>query len=879
MKMETTTTKATSRSERGGNGNGGGSPGPGDGRSGSTSPPPGLTLVRTSSSGSGSEGNSSGSPRQEVLSGGAPPNLWLGPPPPPPPPPPRGPSSATARSFWRTPSTTMTKSRRRRSGAGDYHGHSDGCGGDGDGSIGMPRRRVSTSIFRRSSAAEEEVTSASTTFGRCVVPRGSVVGCDGGAAAARAMSSLRNDDGTFVVSPAWRKGRRAENLGGGQSGGRSRSTGFASRWAAEAAAACLLSAAALAALAAWSSLGASSDSGSSAPPSSSSSASASSPELPPFEFRPPPVPGTESERAASLLFREAYGTLRSDGSLGADDPLNPGSIFIVADLREEGEGRISSILDDEGMKEFALGLEGYLETHIRSLFRESGASAATLSGIKAKEGNDNDQTVVEVISYYSMSEWNLERAGRARYAAPDGRSTLVEVKFAVPPNLVRDGISKGGDLDGDTNNNDNAADDDLDGPLHSYLSAVVEHVRRYGKSRGPPNVDLTYAGLPLIRLDLASSSPSAASFGPLDEMLPPHSPSIVAYRHLVERFGLGVIAPYRVVFRTRNQDDTIFADSAFRTMQKVMGELSQVGASADDEDGARGEDGAGGIAAVNLDSIPQRIEDGEPMEGHLDEVMDELYGLKSGSPNAGGSGDGASVTVARPEEEGAAHKIPSTEQGRLRGRQASNQIEPRAQEALNKRVTYDGLAYLRSNSVPFPLFVGAELCAKTHSGKCPVELLQLLVDAASSYSSGDGRATYVTATLGADPFSEEGVMWLEDARAKLMEIEGRQDGLLRDLEVFIVGGASLEYDASKALEQAVRAHLQESGAAEEAADAPKGAKGVPSVWVWICAVLLFAGLTFALSSAIASRRTSAPRLGQGSYSRSRQSVDHYNKLM
>ena len=148
------------------------------------------------------------------------------------------------------------------------------------------------------------------------------------------------------------------------------------------------------------------------------------------------------------------------------------------------------------------------------------------------------------------------------------------------------------------------------------------------------------------------------------------------------------------------------------------------------------------------------------MAEHLAEVMDELYG-------------------ASPDADVAAHG-----EGSEGGRRDSKPLA---------RTVYNGIPILRNNQVPYPLYLGARICREKQHHHCNLELLHYFTAMRDVMTSKDRMTTYVSATLGVDPFSKYGLAWLMAARMKIREME--RNGDLDGYRVHIVGGAALEYDA------------------------------------------------------------------------------------
>ena len=458
-----------------------------------------------------------------------------------------------------------------------------------------------------------------------------------------------------------------------------------------------------------------------------------------FTFRPDPVEGTPSADAIDL-YRQAYGTTgEADIDLpyvGMDDPMNPGSIFVVLDLVEDvvgenGERKPSNTLVHPDSPLFG-GMDSFdkgLRQHLMEKFPT------------ATNDDDGPAQMIDVTSYYSVLAEGLPHIAGSQFATPDGYTTLTEVKFAVP-------------------GKDAQSHDDI----NSYSRRVVRTIESFVHENLPRQVEAQFTGLPLFRMDLRSADgqsgrPSLVGAS-LDDILPPSSPSLHAYHHLASRFGHGVISPYKIVFDHSDDEKSIDTDPGFRLMHKVMVEFAQVDLENEtrEEEAEEEMETIAGLAAVNLDSIPQRIEDGQMAE-HLTEVMDELYGPSPIADSTGRGGEGV-------------------------GRRDSKPLA---------RTVYNGIPILRNNQVPYPLYLGARICREKQHHHCNLELLHHFTAMRDVMTSSDRMTTYVLATLGVDPFSKYGLAWLMAARMKIREME--RNGDLGGYRVNIVGGAALEYDA------------------------------------------------------------------------------------
>eukprot|EP00549_Striatella_unipunctata_P026576 CAMPEP_0118705488 /NCGR_PEP_ID=MMETSP0800-20121206/19895_1 /TAXON_ID=210618 ORGANISM="Striatella unipunctata, Strain CCMP2910" /NCGR_SAMPLE_ID=MMETSP0800 /ASSEMBLY_ACC=CAM_ASM_000638 /LENGTH=372 /DNA_ID=CAMNT_0006607647 /DNA_START=180 /DNA_END=1298 /DNA_ORIENTATION=- len=105
---------------------------------------------------------------------------------------------------------------------------------------------------------------------------------------------------------------------------------------------------------------------------------------------------------------------------------------------------------------------------------------------------------------------------------------------------------------------------------------------------------------------------------------------------------------------------------------------------------------------------------------------------------------------------------------------------------------YSGIATLDGIRISHSEFISSKTCAliKPH---CPLPTLHILDFVDKLCTSTDRMTTFITATLGVDPFTDEGIGWLLSARDAIAKME--QKGELRGYQVFIDGNAGTGYDA------------------------------------------------------------------------------------
>lgn len=231
----------------------------------------------------------------------------------------------------------------------------------------------------------------------------------------------------------------------------------------------------------------------------------------------------------------------------------------------------------------------------------------------------------------------------------------------------------------------------------------------------------------------ATQLKSSLSF---DLMLPKKSPSLQTYHDLGDKLGYGRLSPYRILFDGRNVNLRMDSEEGFDIMHRVLDELSAI-----DEEGD-------GITHVSTGM--QEFEEQKRI------LMDAL---------------GFSTNLH------------------------DNTTILCETETMQKTTNYAGIAVLKNVRVPHSMFIAAKYCAQMNP--CPVEILHLIEYVDEASTSTDRFATFVTATLAVNPFSDEGVQWLEAARETIQRLA---DGnALGGIQVYIEGSAAIEYDAVNAV--------------------------------------------------------------------------------
>ena len=84
--------------------------------------------------------------------------------------------------------------------------------------------------------------------------------------------------------------------------------------------------------------------------------------------------------------------------------------------------------------------------------------------------------------------------------------------------------------------------------------------------------------------------------------------------------------------------------------------------------------------------------------------------------------------------------------------------------------SYNEIVVLGNKKIPHALFVYPKLCS-LKKPYCPVPLLHVLDEIDRVVTSHDENSTFISATLPVNPFSDEGIRWLNAARESLYQLE------------------------------------------------------------------------------------------------------------
>jgi uncharacterized membrane protein YdfJ with MMPL/SSD domain len=282
-----------------------------------------------------------------------------------------------------------------------------------------------------------------------------------------------------------------------------------------------------------------------------------------------------------------------------------------------------------------------------------------------------------------------------------------------------------------------------------------------------------------------------------DLFIPRSSPALQVFHLLGEQVGYGRMNPVRILFDARfvtgNATQSMTSEGGFSAMHLVVDELLKIEASA--MSGTTPSLSSTTTGATKLSGAFRRL---APMsrrliarslsadtESRVDVASHLIQRMSSNST----AGDPAYLWHQRDDQR--FDFVPDRRNSGGRGRVVPPPLRKPS------RTVYNGIAVLQNTRIPHSVFVTAKLCSqmKPH---CPLELLHVIdaVDRVSTSPDG-GRATYVTATLGVDPFSDQGVAWLVSARRLIDQLE--ESGKLQGVKVHVQGTAAIEHDAQQAV--------------------------------------------------------------------------------
>ena len=265
----------------------------------------------------------------------------------------------------------------------------------------------------------------------------------------------------------------------------------------------------------------------------------------------------------------------------------------------------------------------------------------------------------------------------------------------------------------------------------------------------------------------------------MELMLPYDSPSLSAYRVLGDAFGKGALSPYQIIFDGRKANKTIDSREGFHFMNSVLSNLTnqdvkQTKIYSGQLDSLSHEDDIGFDAAVYNNNISW---DKQSLDAV---IIDLIHSNKSDQ------------IWTRLDLSGVTQRKEIEREGR------NNHVSLRGFPATPTLSSFTGISILNGTFIPFPIYEAAIYCeqiASDLSTVCPIPALRALALISNKTCSQNHQATSVTAILEVDPFTPAGIQWLNDARALLNSITSDEELF----DVYIIGGAAIEYDAINAI--------------------------------------------------------------------------------
>lgn len=112
-------------------------------------------------------------------------------------------------------------------------------------------------------------------------------------------------------------------------------------------------------------------------------------------------------------------------------------------------------------------------------------------------------------------------------------------------------------------------------------------------------------------------------------------------------------------------------------------------------------------------------------------------------------------------------------------------------DAIPVNASFTGIAWGDNNPISYNTFLMAKECASFWT--CPMESLRELSKLYITSTNGKTTSSLYSCILSHDPFSDNGVKWLQGTRMKLKALE--DSGAFQDYQIALEGGASVEYDA------------------------------------------------------------------------------------
>jgi uncharacterized membrane protein YdfJ with MMPL/SSD domain len=234
-----------------------------------------------------------------------------------------------------------------------------------------------------------------------------------------------------------------------------------------------------------------------------------------------------------------------------------------------------------------------------------------------------------------------------------------------------------------------------------------------------------------------------------DLLLPALSPSLQTYHRLGEELGRGSLNPYRILFDGRAVNVSMTSAAGFEVMRVVLDQLRAI-------------DESNEFWSARVDCKDHRDLVDSASDAEVAHLSERVLDPKNGCA--------------------AELDLQSNRAGAATGQR-------------RKGANYNGISVLDNNRIPYPVFVSAKYCSQLDP--CPLELFHTLNVIDHRATSSDGYATVMTATLDINPFSKEGIQWLQWARRDLDHLKAND--ALSGVSVYLDGSAGIAHDAVAAV--------------------------------------------------------------------------------
>jgi uncharacterized membrane protein YdfJ with MMPL/SSD domain len=227
-----------------------------------------------------------------------------------------------------------------------------------------------------------------------------------------------------------------------------------------------------------------------------------------------------------------------------------------------------------------------------------------------------------------------------------------------------------------------------------------------------------------------------------DLLLPAKSPSLQTFHSLSQHAGSGSLNPYRLLFDGSDVNMTMTSAAGFHVMHLVIDELRAIEKADTDR----------------MLNVPQ----------------------------------GVDIPVSEIAE------MPMALFDSANWRNMMTHLEAVLYATPHHAATFNGISVLKNVKVSYALYRTAKYCSSFQVPQCPFETLRVINELDQRTTSQvDKFATFISVNLGVDPFSDEGIFWLKQARSVIRHLE--DNGSLMGVRVFIVGSAGIAQDTVEAV--------------------------------------------------------------------------------